>query len=67
MCDHLERYAQFTCIDHTSPMVKGLHYEDAQVGRSSERSLASIYLNHLDVNPIFQKLEENERLLAIKS
>lgn len=67
MCDHLERYAQFTCIDHTSPMVKGLHYEDAQVGRSSERSLASIYLNHLSVNPIFQKLEENERLLAIKN
>lgn len=67
MCEHLEKYAQFTCIDHTSPMVKGLHYDDTQVGRSSDHSLASVYLNHLHVNPIFQKLEENERLLAIKN
>lgn len=67
MCDHLEHYAQFTCIDHTSPMVKGLHYEDAQVGRSSERSLASIYFNHLDVNPIFLTLENDPRLTAIKN
>ncbi len=67
MCEHLENYDKFSSIDHTSPMVKGLHYEDAQVGRSSERSLASIYLNHLDVNPIFQKLEENEKLLTIKN
>ena len=66
MCDHLERYAQFTCIDHTSPMVKGLHYDDAQVGRSSEYSLASIFFHHLNTNPIFLTLEHDPRLCAIK-
>ena len=48
MCEHLENYANFSSMDHTSPMVKGLHYEDAQVGRSSEQSLASTYLYHMD-------------------
>ena len=67
MCEHLEKYAQFSCIDHTSPMVKGLHYDDAQVGRSSESSLASTYLRHLHVNPIFLTLENDPRLTAIKS
>ncbi len=66
MCDHLEKYDNFTCIDHTSPMVKGLHYEDAQVGRSNECSLASSYLYHLNANPLFKILENDSRLAAIK-
>ncbi len=66
MCDHLDKYDQFSSIDHTSPMVKGLHYEDAQVGRSNECSLASSYLYHLNANPLFKILENDSRLVAIK-
>ena len=66
MCDHLEKYANFSCIDHTSPMVKGLHYDDSQVGRSHENSLASTYLYHLNSNPLFKALENDSRLVGIK-
>ena len=66
MCDHLEKYADFSCIDHTSPMVKGLHYEEAQVSRTTERSLASTYLEHLNTNPLLKQLENDPRMAAIK-
>lgn len=66
MCDHLEKYAKFSGIDHTSPMVKGLHYDEAQVGRSSERSLACTYLNHMDANPLFQSIANDARMVSIK-
>ncbi len=66
MCEHLENYAKFSTIDHTSPMVKGLHYEDAQVGRTGERSLASTYLGHMDANPLFQSIAHDARMASIK-
>ena len=66
MCEHLEKYANFSSIDHTSPMVKGLHYEEAQVGRSSEQSLASTYLHHMDANPLFQSIANDARMVSIK-
>ena len=66
MCDHLEKYAKFSGIDHTSPMVKGLHYDEAQVGRSSERSLACTYLTHMDANPLFQSIADDARMVSIK-
>ncbi|MBQ7378770.1 MAG: helix-turn-helix transcriptional regulator [Clostridia bacterium] len=66
MCEHLEKYDKFSSIDHTSPMVKGLHYEDAQVGRTSERSLASTYLGHMDANPLFQSIADDARMASIK-
>lgn len=66
MCEHLENYDKFSSIDHTSPMVKGLHYEDAQVSRTTERSLASTYLNHMDTNPLFQSIADDARMVSIK-
>ena len=66
MCEHLENYANFSSIDHTSPMVKGLHYEDAQVGRSTEQSLASIYLGHMYANPLFQSIADDARMASVK-
>lgn len=66
MCEHLEIYANFSSMDHTSPMVKGLHYEDAQVGRSSVQSLASTYLYHMDANPIFKSIADDARMESVK-
>ena len=66
MCEHLENYDRFSSIDHTSPMVKGLHYEDAQVSRTSERSLAYTYLTHMNTNPLFQSIADDARMDGIK-
>jgi len=67
MCDHLEKLEGFTAIDHTSPMVRGLHYEAAQVCKSSEQSLASSYLSQLDSHPLFRSLADHPRLKGIKA
>ena len=66
MCEHLENYGKFSSIDHTSPMVKGLHYDHAQVGRSTERSLACTYLAHMDANPLFKSIADDARMDGIK-
>ena len=66
MCEHLENYGKFSSIDHTSPMVKGLHYDHAQVGRSSEQSLACTYLAHMDANPLFKSIADDARMDGIK-
>lgn len=65
MCRHLEKLQDFVVIDHTSPMVRGLHYEAAQVGRSDERSLAQSYRHQLKENPRFGCLQENPRFAEI--
>ena len=41
MCEHLERFENFVSIDHTSPLIKGLHYDASQLGRSDDGSFAS--------------------------
>ncbi|MBR7142397.1 MAG: helix-turn-helix transcriptional regulator [Clostridia bacterium] len=66
MCKHLEKLKDFVSIDHTSPLVKDLHYEMSQSGRSSEQSLACAILNDLNENPRFECLENDIRLKAIK-
>ncbi|MBR3716073.1 MAG: helix-turn-helix transcriptional regulator [Clostridia bacterium] len=67
MCEHLERYQGFVSIDHTSPLVKGLHYDAAQVGKSSEESLAKAILRDLNENPRFKGLEDDDRFISIKA
>ena len=66
MCEHLERYQNFISIDHTSVLVKGLHYEASQIGRSSSESLASAFLRDLNENKRFKGLEGDPRLEKIK-
>lgn len=66
MCDHLDKLHRFVTIDHTSPLVKGLHYEASMVGRSSEDTYAAAFLRQLDENPRFACLQGDPRLDAIK-
>lgn len=65
MCEHLTKMDQFVAIDHTSPLVKGLHYEATQVGRSSEVTYAKAILQQLEQNPRFACLRGDSRLDAI--
>ncbi|MBQ5601863.1 MAG: hypothetical protein IIU77_03455, partial [Clostridia bacterium] len=67
MCEHLERYQGFVSIDHTSPLVKGVHYDASQIGKRSEESLASAFLRDLNENPRFKCLEDDVRLMSIKA
>ena len=66
MCEHLTKMDQFVAIDHTSPLVKGLHYEASQVGRSSEVTYAKSFLHQLEQNPRFACLKGDPRLDAIR-
>lgn len=65
MCEHLTKMDQFVAIDHTSPLVKGLHYEASQVGRSSEVTYAKSFLHQLEQNPRFACLQGDPRLDVI--
>ena len=65
MCEHLTKMDQFVAIDHTSPLVKGLHYEASQVGRSSEVTYAKSFLHQLEQNPRFACLKGDPRLDVI--
>ena len=67
MCDHVEKYERFTSIDHTSLLVRGLHYDDAHTGRSDERSYASGLLYSIEKNPRFKSIRGDERLETIKA
>ena len=67
MCDHAEKYERFSVIDHTSLLVRGLHYDDAQSGRSCEESYACGILRVLEKNPRFKSIRDDERLEAIKA
>jgi len=61
-CDHLTKMGRFVTIDHTSPMVKGLHYEAVQIGRSSEETYAASFLRQLNTNPRFACLQGDPQL-----
>jgi hypothetical protein len=65
MCEHLTKMDRFVAIDHTSPLVKGLHYEASQVGRSSEVTYAKSFLHQLEQNPRFACLRGDPRLDVI--
>ena len=66
MCDHMDKYQNFTNIKHTSLLVRGLEYDASQSGSSDEYSMAYGFLCSLDKNPRFKPLHEDERLQAIK-
>lgn len=66
MCDHMEKYQQFTNIEHTSPLVRGLKYDSSQSGSSTERSIACDLLCSLDNISRFKCLHD-ERLQTIKN
>jgi len=65
-CEHVAKFKSFTSIDHTSPLVKGLHYDIAHAGKSSEESFASIMLYSLKNNKHFKRLENDSRFAEIK-
>ncbi|MBE6560377.1 MAG: helix-turn-helix transcriptional regulator [Ruminococcaceae bacterium] len=65
MAEHFEKFERFASIDHTSPFVRGLHYEANQIGRSDERSLTETYLRKLE-EPLWDALRDNPRMQTIK-
>ena len=67
MCDHMEKYQKFTYIKHTSPLVRGLQYDNSQSGSSDEKSMAYGFLCSLDENPRFNCLHSHKRLESIKN
>jgi hypothetical protein len=67
MCSHMEKYDRFVSIDHTSPLVRGLHYEKRMSGNSDERSMAYGFLCSLEENPRFECLRGDARLQSIKN
>jgi transcriptional regulator with XRE-family HTH domain len=67
MCSHMEQYDRFVSIDHTSPLVRGVHYEKSMSGNSDERSMAYGFLCSLEENPRFECLRGDARLQSIKN
>lgn len=67
MCDHMEKYQQFTSIEHTSPLVRGLKYDSSQSGSSTERSMACDFLLSLDSISQFNCLYSDERMQTVKN
>lgn len=66
MCTHMEKYDRFVSIDHTSPLVRGLHYEKSMSGSSDERSMAYGFLCSLEENFRFDCLRDDDRFQTIK-
>ena len=67
MCEHMEKYQEFKCIEHTSLLVRGLRYDISQSASSDEYSMAYGFLCVLDKNPRFECLRSDERLQAVKN
>ena len=66
MCEHVEKYREFTSITHTSPLVRGLEYDASQSASSDEYSMAYGFLCSLE-NPRLKPLHGDERLQAVKN
>lgn len=72
MTEHFEKSGRFVSIDHTSPLVNKIHYEDAMVGRSCEESICLSYLEHMKIKtldglrelPRFRAVEDKLREIA---
>jgi len=67
MCEHMEKYQNFTTIEHTSLLVRGLQYDYSQVGKSDEKSMAYGLLCSLDEQKQFKRLLFDERMEMIKN
>ena len=66
VCEHTEKFENFTSIDHTSPLIRGLHYDISQSGRSSEQTLAAEVLRELERDKRFECLKGDARYHKIK-
>ena len=66
MYEHTEKFHEFVSIDHTSPLVRGLHYDVAQSGKSSEESLAEFFLFKLNNSKNFAGFENDSRFTSVK-
>ena len=67
MCDHIEKYQNFTHIEHTSPLVRGLKYDSSQSGKSREESAAYTFLHSLYEHPKFERIRSDKRFETIES
>ena len=67
ICEHMEKYQKFNRIEHTSPLVHGLQYDNSQSGSSDEYSMAYGFLCSLDENPRFNWLHSDKRMQTIKN
>ncbi|MBQ3126830.1 MAG: hypothetical protein IJC15_07135, partial [Clostridia bacterium] len=65
MFEHFTAFENFTSIDHTSPLVRGLHYDIVQSGRSGSENNFSITLRRLKKNPLFDSIREDTRFAAL--
>lgn len=61
MFDHFTAFAEFTVIDHTSLLVRGIHHDINQCGRSGSENDFSIYLRRLESNPRFEGIRGDAR------
>ncbi|MBQ9978151.1 MAG: helix-turn-helix transcriptional regulator [Clostridia bacterium] len=66
MCEHMEKYKEFTKIEHTSPLVRGLKYDSSQSGSQNEKSMAYGFLCSLNKDPRFTCLHADKRMETIK-
>ena len=66
MYQHCEKMKGFSKIDHTSPMVRGVHYEDGWSAKGSEMPLHEAYLSRLNCNEIYKTISDDPQFLNIK-
>jgi len=65
MTEHFNQYADFVAIDHTSPLVRGLHYEEAMVGRMGSTATSQKFLSGLD-DKRFDAIRSTSEFLAVQ-
>ena len=65
MAEHFAKHMDFVAIDHTSPLVRGIHYEEAMVGRSKSPVIGKAHLSKLK-NSYFDAIRSTPEFLAVQ-
>ena len=65
MVEWFEKYENFEKIDHTSPLVNRIHYEDAMAGRSGGVSVAYSHAELMAKNEKFEPVSDAPRFKAV--
>ncbi len=62
--EHCRKYDEFVSIDHSSPLVRGQHYEDSMAGRAGCGGTSVLMLETMS-EPCFDPIREDERFKAV--
>ncbi|MBQ0125685.1 MAG: helix-turn-helix transcriptional regulator [Clostridiales bacterium] len=65
MACQFEAYDAYDVIDHTSPLVYGIHSEYAAIGKSGPESVAASYAKLLTNNEKFGPIADDSRFMAV--